>query len=148
MPSSVEEKIKARRKTRWAIESGKLSREPCARCGEPETLPHHEDYDRPLDVVWLCRSCHSHHHRIYPATKECAVCGATFTPAPTKRKRAKTCSPKCHRAAVATAAKARGKLSDEDRAEIRRRWPAETQTALAAEFGVRQSSIWQVLRDR
>lgn len=37
----------------------------------------------------------SHHNNKHPRTKRCAVCGATFTPHPTKRKRAKSCSPRC-----------------------------------------------------
>jgi hypothetical protein len=31
----------------------------------------------------------------YPRTKRCEVCGTQFTPHPTKRKRAKTCSKPC-----------------------------------------------------
>jgi hypothetical protein len=31
----------------------------------------------------------------YPTEKKCEVCGIIFTPHPTKRKRAKTCSKKC-----------------------------------------------------
>lgn len=31
----------------------------CQRCHvEPPKEKHHEDYDQPLEVVWLCRSCH------------------------------------------------------------------------------------------
>jgi len=40
----------------------------CARCGtvcKPEA--HHEDYDNPLHVVWLCRKCHRKLHRKLPA---------------------------------------------------------------------------------
>jgi hypothetical protein len=43
---------------------GKLKPEPCKSCGVEENIEmHHEDYDRPLDVVWLCRKCHLSLHR-------------------------------------------------------------------------------------
>ena len=48
---------------RRAIVSGDLKREPCSRCGEIKSLAHHEDYDRPLDVVWLCQPCHKERHK-------------------------------------------------------------------------------------
>lgn len=44
---------------------GKLIEEPCVECGGSENIEaHHEDYDRPLDVVWLCRPCHVAHHAV------------------------------------------------------------------------------------
>jgi len=43
-----------------AKKSGKL--EPpifCERCGEPTQLQaHHSDYNKPLEVEWLCPKCH------------------------------------------------------------------------------------------
>lgn len=46
-----------------AIESGKLTREPCSVCGATEYVDgHHNDYTKPLDVVWLCRT---HHRRLH-----------------------------------------------------------------------------------
>jgi len=39
----------------------------------------------------------------HPTTKRCVICGAEFTPHPTKRKRAKTCSKPCHYEATARA---------------------------------------------
>lgn len=31
----------------------------CESCGEAKPLDgHHEDYSKPLEVVWLCRPCH------------------------------------------------------------------------------------------
>ena len=46
-----------------AIRSGELVRQPCVRCGEQRSLAHHEDYDRPLDVMWLCQPCHKQRHK-------------------------------------------------------------------------------------
>jgi len=37
------------------------------------------------------------HHLVYAIEKKCRVCGETFTPHKTKRKRAKTCSIECAR---------------------------------------------------
>ena len=46
-----------------AIRSGALVRQPCSRCNEPKSIAHHEDYDKPLEVVWLCQPCHKQRHK-------------------------------------------------------------------------------------
>ena len=46
-----------------AIRSGLLVRMPCIRCGKEKTEAHHEDYDKPLEVMWLCTSCHKQRHK-------------------------------------------------------------------------------------
>lgn len=46
-----------------AIKKGLLIRMPCVRCGEAKSLAHHEDYDKPLDVMWLCQPCHKQRHK-------------------------------------------------------------------------------------
>lgn len=47
-----------------ALKRGALVRpsscEDCGREGAPQA--HHDDYERPLDVRWLCASCHKLHH--------------------------------------------------------------------------------------
>lgn len=49
--------------TGCAIQSGKLVRQPCEVCGKTSYVDaHHDDYSRPLDVRWLCRSHHRQHH--------------------------------------------------------------------------------------
>ena len=45
-----------------AIKVGSLIPQPCTRCNSEVTVAHHEDYDKPLDVVWLCQSCHKKRH--------------------------------------------------------------------------------------
>ena len=56
------EKVEARRLVREALRSGKLVKPThCENCACGKELPlhaHHADYDRPLEVVWLCQSCH------------------------------------------------------------------------------------------
>lgn len=46
-----------------ALASGRLRREPCSVCGTTErVLAHHEDYSKPLDVVWHCPTHHGQRH--------------------------------------------------------------------------------------
>ena len=59
--------LAARAQVATALRSGRLTRN--ARCevpGCPRTNVidgHHEDYDRPLDVIWLCRFHHQVLHQ-------------------------------------------------------------------------------------
>lgn len=46
-----------------AIKSGVLQRMPCEVCSKADTHAHHDDYDQPLQVRWLCPACHSQHHK-------------------------------------------------------------------------------------
>lgn len=45
-----------------ALAKGTLVRQPCETCGKHKTDAHHPDYSKPLEVVWLCRSCHKKEH--------------------------------------------------------------------------------------
>ncbi len=45
------------------IKRGKIQKESCSNCGEPVAEAHHEDYNKPLDVIWLCRICHLNYHK-------------------------------------------------------------------------------------
>ena len=46
-----------------AKRSGELVPQPCEKCGKLKVDAHHDDYDKPLDVRWLCRKHHLEHHR-------------------------------------------------------------------------------------
>lgn len=41
---------------------GKLIQLSCECCGDEKSQMHHEDYDKPLQVQWLCRKCHLELH--------------------------------------------------------------------------------------
>lgn len=55
-------KYKAHCMVNNAIRGGKLFRMPCEVCGCKKTTGHHDDYDKPLNVRWLCYAHHSQWH--------------------------------------------------------------------------------------
>ena len=60
------EKDRARRAVNRAVAQGKLARGGCQVCGRARAEAHHEDYGKPLDIVWLCREHHTglHHGKL------------------------------------------------------------------------------------
>ena len=46
-----------------ALRDGKLIKGLCEVCGDSNVHGHHDDYDRPLDVRWLCPAHHSQWHK-------------------------------------------------------------------------------------
>ena len=62
-----------------AIERGAVKRlARCETCGEAKTFrdgrtgiqAHHSDYNKPLDVMWLCQECHHEWHKTNRAIPE------------------------------------------------------------------------------
>jgi len=68
--NETDEKVKiyARHVVNNRISSGKIVRlTECQKCGSNENIEaHHNDYDNPLNVIWLCKSCHQRFHRGLP----------------------------------------------------------------------------------
>ena len=56
-------KYRAHRKLGLALKQGKLIKQPCEKCSNSVTEGHHDSYDKPLDVRWLCEKCHREHHK-------------------------------------------------------------------------------------
>lgn len=51
---------------RYAIKKGKIIRQSCKICGTTKNVQgHHDDYTKPLDVRWLCITCHGIESRKY-----------------------------------------------------------------------------------
>ena len=57
------EKYHAHNVVAGALRRGKLIKQPCQVCGSEEVSAHHEDYSKPLEVVWLCHTHHMERHR-------------------------------------------------------------------------------------
>ena len=49
---------------RSALRRGLIQRGPCEVCGASEVDGHHDDYDQPMRVRWLCRKHHKAAHRL------------------------------------------------------------------------------------
>ena len=60
------EKYKAYAIVKYSINKGDLVRQPCEWCGSTDNVhAHHDDYSKPLEVMWLCGSgnnCHGKRH--------------------------------------------------------------------------------------
>lgn len=52
----------ARNAVRLALDRGDLVRKPCETCGNLKSEAHHDDYNLPLQVKWLCRKHHIQAH--------------------------------------------------------------------------------------
>lgn len=66
-------KASARSKVARAVALGRLKRpEICERCegvrGRRRIEGHHPNYNKPLDVIWLCSPCHIDEHHPNPIT--------------------------------------------------------------------------------
>ena len=51
-----------------AVRAGTLVPQPCEMCGAGVSLAHHDDYERRLEVRWLCDSHHRLWHIEHPLT--------------------------------------------------------------------------------
>ena len=71
------EKIKAQNAIDYLIRSGKLIRPTvCPTCSiETFIEAHHTDYTKPLEIVWVCASCHKRLH-FYNSSPSKAVINA------------------------------------------------------------------------
>lgn len=59
-PKVASLKINAWNKVNYAVRTNKIIKpDICDICGVAERIEsHHNDYNKPLDVVWCCKKCH------------------------------------------------------------------------------------------
>jgi len=58
------ERISARQKVSYEIRRGNIVRESCEKCGcKTDVHAHHDDYNKPLDIRWLCSKHHREAHK-------------------------------------------------------------------------------------
>lgn len=55
-------RTKTRRKTNDLLKRGKIKKKPCVVCKSQEVLAHHEDYNNPWKIIWICEKHHKEYH--------------------------------------------------------------------------------------
>lgn len=55
--------IKVMQQLNYAVRKGIIEKEPCLVCGDTKKVhAHHDDYNKPLEVLWLCPIHHRQLH--------------------------------------------------------------------------------------
>ena len=62
----------------YAVRKGIITPAPCEACGKASTFKdgrrgvqaHHDDYNKPLSVRWLCQKCHHAWHKAHDAKRK------------------------------------------------------------------------------
>lgn len=66
LPEPARKKANARSYLHVYVSRGKVHKLPCEVCGCERSEAHHVDYNKPLEVHWLCRE---HHLQLHHAEK-------------------------------------------------------------------------------
>lgn len=53
------DRYKARTAVNNAVRDGLILKKPCCVCGNVNSTAHHEDYEKPLEVIWVCLVHHN-----------------------------------------------------------------------------------------
>jgi hypothetical protein len=63
MNEEAQFKDKVRSSAGYYKKKGILIQKPCQVCGDENSQMHHENYNKPLGVTWLCRKDHLALHK-------------------------------------------------------------------------------------
>lgn len=61
----LSKQIRAVNKVNNAIRKNKLKRGKCSICQKTKAEAHHCDYNKPMDIFWLCKEHHWAWHRVF-----------------------------------------------------------------------------------
>lgn len=61
-------KAQSRYQTHKALQSGTITKQPCEVCGMEKVEAHHLDYQKPTNIMWLCRKHHREWHKKHGTT--------------------------------------------------------------------------------
>ena len=64
MTDLQKKKANARAYLHVYVRRGKIVKQCCEICGSSKVEAHHLDYNKPLEVKWLCRECHLNLHTV------------------------------------------------------------------------------------
>jgi hypothetical protein len=62
LTKEAKKKSSCRSLSRYYLKVGRLTQKDCEKCGAEEVERHHDDYDDPLNVRFMCRPCHLAFH--------------------------------------------------------------------------------------
>jgi len=63
------EKFEAHKILQRSVRKKLIEKTECFVCGDEKVEAHHADYDRPLDVIWMCRLHHRETHKMFNLIK-------------------------------------------------------------------------------
>jgi excisionase family DNA binding protein len=66
----TKEVTRAHQRVQRALVSGRLVKGPCEVCGSEEVVAHHDNYNYPLRVRWLCKTHHAEWHKEHRVTRK------------------------------------------------------------------------------
>jgi hypothetical protein len=57
----------ARKRVFLALNRGRITKLSCEVCNDPDTQAHHNNYNKPLEIRWLCKK---HHYQLHKVMRE------------------------------------------------------------------------------